>query len=158
MFANPGKNVTIYLVDGFVGRSYARAFTQFNNIVNPFRATGIYSLDPDIFDYSDFNASEVTNRLEAQSASTTTNNHPPVQPLNNHPPSQSYHSSRKNEREFRKIEQTKTTPTTHQGTFSEEIFISPGDLKGYPKATHQNPTRKRRSLGKSRFLCFYFNL
>ncbi|KAI5722693.1 hypothetical protein M8J76_012165 [Diaphorina citri] len=227
MYANPGKNVTIYEVAGFVGLAYPRAFTP-SNIINAFRATGIYPMDPDVFDQSDFDASEVSNRpliqqpstsantlqqlstsantlqqlstsantlqqpstsantLQQPSTSANTLQQPSTSANTLQQPSTSANTLQQlstsantlqqpstsantlqqpstsaimqfieKEREnIQKVEEKikKYSTVTPQATASKKTFISPEDFKGYPKANHQNPTRKRRTAGKSRIL------
>ena len=57
---NPGKYITIYQVAQLAGNAFTKAFT-IANILSGFRATGVYPIDRNVFDDSEFLPSTVTD-------------------------------------------------------------------------------------------------
>ena len=51
--SHPGTRVTLYDMGGIFGRAYDLAFTR-SNIISGFRATGIFPLNSDVFNETDF--------------------------------------------------------------------------------------------------------
>lgn len=60
---NPGKTMSIYDIPGIIRDALPKAVTP-TNIINGFRATGVYPFNRDIFNDTDFAPSSVTDRPE----------------------------------------------------------------------------------------------
>jgi hypothetical protein len=68
--SNAGKTFDIYCIAEVLGKIYSRAFST-NNIVNGFKAAGIFPLDRGIFSEGDFLVSYVTSALSATASLVT---------------------------------------------------------------------------------------
>ncbi|RUS83590.1 hypothetical protein EGW08_008644 [Elysia chlorotica] len=66
---NPGKPLSIYDIPSIVGTELPRAMSQFN-IIESFRCTGIWPVNRNVFNDSDFAAAEVTDRPMPATATT----------------------------------------------------------------------------------------
>ncbi|XP_025407040.1 uncharacterized protein LOC112680989 [Sipha flava] len=114
--AHPGKTISIYEVAACVGKAFEKSMTP-SNIKSGFKSTGIFPYDKFIFNDDDFLVSSVTDRQESQQVSTDNNSTSPS--LVNISPTEASTS---------------------------KTFVSPEDLRGYPKAearkTRVNNRRK----------------
>ena len=132
----PGGPVTIYDVAALVGIAHQKAMVP-SNIISGFRKTGIFPFNRDIFQDHDFAPSFVTDRPfmnSVRSSGSQTDQliiemQSPPRPLND------------------KAEHPSRTPTADP---SGKSFLSPEQIRGYPKAgerkTTQRNVRKRRSM------------
>ncbi|KAI5696449.1 hypothetical protein M8J76_000298 [Diaphorina citri] len=80
MMRNPAKNVSIYEVASFVGEAFPKALTPVT-IMSAFRTTGIYPMDEDIFQDSDYMPSLVTERPLPEESPTLIVENPSNEPL-----------------------------------------------------------------------------
>lgn len=61
LLSNPGKRISIYEIAAIFGQAYQQAFSV-KNILSGFSATGIFPVNRNIFEDSDFLAADVTDR------------------------------------------------------------------------------------------------
>jgi len=117
--AHPGKTISIYEVAACVGKAFEKSMTP-SNIKSGFKSTGIFPYDKFIFNDDDFLVSSVTDRQESQQVSTDNNSTSPS--LVNISPTEASTS---------------------------KTFVSPEDLRGYPKAEARKTRVNNRRKGKS---------
>lgn len=130
--SNPGIPVTIYQVASFVGVAYPRSMTPIN-IAAAFKKTGIFPFDRHVFNEEDFLSSQVTERLLVDTLNTD------LQPSTS--------------TEFTKTKGRDTIPLRELSPSSKSeknlTFVSPSDIRGYPKRTQTTSGKNRRRKGKT---------
>ncbi|GFR90550.1 tigger transposable element-derived protein [Elysia marginata] len=76
MLQNPGKGITIYDMALLMSDAWTKAATPMN-IMSGFRASGIWPLDPHVFDDTDFLPSAVTDRPQPVDKDLTSSQNQP---------------------------------------------------------------------------------
>lgn len=125
--ANPGTPVTIYQVASFVGIAYPRAMTPVN-IGASFKKTGIFPFDKHVFTEEDFVASQVTER-----------DFPTETPV-------VYLQSPSTSRPLDFQQQPERTPPKDADAV---LFVSPSDVRGYPKRSESTVRKNTRRKGRT---------
>lgn len=123
MTNNPGKTYSIYDIPGVVKQALPNA-TNPANVMSGFSATGIMPFNPEVFTEADFLSSYVTDR-----------------PLTSDEPQQSTSPETTNQQ---------PVPSTSSG--SGTIYVSPQELKPYPKAGERKENFRGRKRMKSAIL------
>ncbi|KAJ8927232.1 hypothetical protein NQ314_020329 [Rhamnusium bicolor] len=159
MVMNPGKTITIYEIAGLLGIAYPKAFTP-TSIINGFRSTGIWPLNRNIFSEEDFLSSSVTDRplenvLPLEELPQLPAQRSPVpsisrqSPMHRSPEHSPRHSPPPDSLEF--------SVTTHQSltvkpTTSTSRFITPVEVRPYPKASARKEVRQKNRKKRSQIL------
>lgn len=153
MLQHPGIPMTIYDSAGRISEALEKSFTP-SNIIAGFRKSGIHPFNPEIFTEADFLTSFVTDRpnpSEPQIHEETENEG--SQPGSSHTADFSLQEEGKKEENDQAQIQTarslneKTPPKSTQ--MADANFISPIDIRGFPKALPRKQVRKRRERGRS---------
>lgn len=142
MMAHPGENFTIYNVASCVGFAYPRAMSPIN-ICAAFKKTGIFPYNRHIFSEEDFMPSLVSERplpegerLDTSIIETLEDEVPFIEPESGEESQQPTMSA------VRPSTPTVSTETKNSSPFK---FISPQEIRGYPKGkTNLKATRRRR--------------
>lgn len=132
MMSHPGETFSIYNVGHCVGIAYPRGVTPVN-ITAGFKKTGIFPFDCHVFNEDDFLPSSVTDR-----------------PLNVAPnevlPPETDVGHPSHEREPQSTETRLSPPQT--GSISTS-YVSPEDIRGFPKAKPRKAGSRRRPKGRT---------
>lgn len=139
---NDGKPITIYDVAELAGKAYEAAFTP-KNITSGFKSTGIVPLNRNIFDDSDFLASNVTDRPH-ENEDPDNLNEALIKPAENTADT-NISSSHEQPSTSRLNLNANLTESTVQSESSPSIKVTPVMLKPFPKVTV-----KRKSTGRKR--------
>lgn len=121
LMRHPGKPISIYEVASCVGEAYLKSMLP-GNITAAFRKCGIYPYDRHIFTEVDFLPSSVTDR-------------PAPDQIVDEPEEEPTHSH------------SQTPPQVASPNM--EQFVSPEDIRGYPKAEARKNSQQGRKKGKS---------
>ena len=150
LLEKPGVPITIYDIARLVSYAHERALTP-SNVISGFKKTGIFPFDENPFQESDFAPSLVTERPEPSqkfpdhpSASSST--HQPSTSLSAGQPSTSLSAGQPS------TSLSAGQPATSSFNNSGTLFLSPQELRGYPKAYraqesgHRGRTKKRSMI------------
>lgn len=129
MLHNPGIPITIYQVGECVGESFLKSVTP-SNIISGFRKSGIYPLNINIFEESDFLMSAVSDR-----------------PQNLVEPQDSERCVTPPREENLQDDSPMATCSRPSASNDSRPYISPKEFRGFPKAPPRKTTG--RSRGKS---------
>lgn len=140
LLRHPGIPLTIYNIAECVGEALLKSLTP-TNITSGFRKTGIHPFDDAIFTEQDFLSSAVTDRTlpEDEQMGISSSNHmvsPGVEP-----PSTPPHNNLE-------VASSELSGNMKSATI-RETFITPEQIRGFPKAKSRNTSRKPRRRGKS---------
>lgn len=134
LMQHPGKPMTIYEIAFCVGSAHQKALIP-SNIMAAFKKCGIFPFDRDIFTEVDFLPSSVTDRPQQDRASTTCS---PTTTASSSLLHQSHDEH----------EEVPTTPFRMSESCTES-FVTPDEIRGYPKADARKNTQKGRKRGRS---------
>lgn len=144
MVSNPGQTINIYHIPALVNDAYMSAFTL-KNITSAFAKTGIFPLCRSVYSDDDFLTSFVTDRSEhnqhGEDPQNTQNQNDISQPGSN--------SMKLQEN----IKENHDAPTFNSAMVAEtSSFLSPEQVKPYPKYAPKTGTRRGRKRGRSKIL------
>ena len=152
MMQHPGKPFTIYEVAECVGFAHEKALTP-SNIINAFKKCGIYPYDANVFTDIDFLPSAVTDRdlkddvsqkksIDLPSTSTSTKK---ISVSDN---IQENISDIENDATLDTSIEKSNQQNDKNGKTVTDVFKSPAEFKGFPKAGERK-TKNTRRKGKS---------
>ena len=151
MMTKPGIPITIYDIAKLVNTAHQRAMTP-SNIISGFKKTGIFPYDDEIFQHDDFLASYVTDRpnpsrsteqqneTDSEVVSEVAVNSSPLLNLQAPPSLATPNVTASTE---------PLAMTSIPGSAPTRSFISPQEIRGYPKAQPRKQIqqkRKRKSM------------
>lgn len=128
---HPAEPITIYNVAELAGKAYPQAFTL-KNIQSGFRVTGIWPVDENVFGDDEFLCSALTDREDPRSATRNLTAATPPQTA-------------------REDSHATIDDAGQASTSSSSVFISPQEIRPYPKAKPRKLICRRKKI-KSRIL------
>ena len=140
MKTNPGKTFSLYEIAGCVRFAHQKSMTP-ENITKGFERCGIYPFNRDIFTENDFLCNFVTDRPQAE----------PVQPQENNETNYNETEPHRPE-ENNNINCDEAGPSRINIDASDPIpkkFLTPEQIKGYPKAPPRKQNSNARKRGRS---------
>ncbi|XP_050509907.1 uncharacterized protein LOC126886851 [Diabrotica virgifera virgifera] len=145
-----GKPITIYNVASLVGKAFPLAFTP-NNIMQGFKATGIYPFNENIFDDSDYLSAQVTDRpydvTSDKTEDTNTAANSDILPQLATEAEISSQSVAEADISSQSVPEADTPSTS-----AVKNIITPSMIRPHPKAAPRKNNGRGRQKGKSRIL------
>ncbi|XP_050503518.1 uncharacterized protein LOC126882588 [Diabrotica virgifera virgifera] len=143
--------MTLYQIAECAGTAHSKSMTP-ENIMNGFKSTGIYPFNKHIFSETDFLLSSVTARqindfenYDGQKAMVV------LRDSTNHEENASVFSSSVNvaSTSSNTTQETEPNSTLEIPSTSKNSFITPFDIRGFPKAAPRKNSNRRRKSRKS---------